>query len=66
MPIDSAPSTSPATPEPSVKLTQEFKAGDLVIHRAEKSEHKVIAVTPRGVRCTGLAGLINPEILRKK
>lgn len=51
--------------EPKVKHTQEFKPGDTVIHRAEKTEHKVIKVTDRGVRCERLPGLMNPEMLAR-
>ncbi len=52
--------------EPTVKLTAEFKVGETVIHAGEKTEHKILAIKPEGIRCTGLAGLINPKILLKK
>jgi hypothetical protein len=57
--------TTPAA-EPTVQLHPKFKVGETVVHKGEKTEHRVIAIKPDGLRLEGLAGLVNPAILGKK
>lgn len=59
-------SDKPSAAEPTVKLQPDFKIGETVVHQGEKTEHKVIAIKPEGLRLEGLAGLVNPAILAKK
>lgn len=63
---DKTPSAPAVSTEPTVKLTPEFKVGETVTHLGSRTDHKVLAVKPAGLRLQGLAGLINPQILAKK
>lgn len=50
--------------EPTVKLTPTFQVGQTVTHQGSRTKHKILAITPAGIRLQGLAGLLPPHILK--
>jgi hypothetical protein len=54
-------------PEPVVKITPDFKVGETVTHKGERTDHKVLAVTKdKTLKLEGLAGTIRPEAVEAK